>query len=428
MEYVYDKPLITGRRLCSLLVNADSNMPPQPIDDDVATNKDDLVSKESFSNFIDMATSIPRMYGYAPTNTELYKTEDEMKQARGKMFNSMDLKGTGVITVAEWFKFCVEHIIAKAATLTEHPILVRWNMKEFKAFVNSVFSDVSRDVSSSANADIDTNKDGLVSRESFSKLVDMAASIPRMYGYVPTDVELYKTEDEKEQARRKTFDSMDFKGTDVITVDEWLQFCVKHIIAKAATLAAHPILDHGPEHMGMYWFLLELFTESDPDEDGIVILTNFSALFPAIMGSLMFRVMSLHQLMQAVVAKKLLLNMEIDVPKELPLNMEMEVAKELLLNMGMEVTKELPLNMEVKVTMEPRRGDRRSKEATQLHNTALPCSIVHCRVPQPKTTCSCAVVNLITHTGQINYFRFELCFVNINASLHYFCGASGYVP
>ena len=188
------------------------------------------------------------------------------------------------------------------------------------------------------------------------------------------------------------------------------------------------------------------------------------------------RVMSRHQLMQTVVVKKLLLNKEIDVPKELPLNMEMEVAKELPLNMGIEVTKELPLNREVevtqvlplnremdilkelplnmemevakelplnmgmevdkelplskevKVTMEPRKGDRRSKEATQLHNTALPCSIVHCRVPQPKTTCSYAVVNLITHTGQINYFRFALCFVNINASLHYFCGASGYEP
>ena len=87
------------------------------------------------------------------------------------------------------------------------------------------------------------------------------------------------------------------------------------------------------------------------------------------MASLMFRVMSLHQLMQAVVAKKLLLNIEIDVPKELPLNMEMEVAKELPLNMGMEVAKELSLNMEVEVTMEPRRGDKRSKGATQLHNT-----------------------------------------------------------
>ena len=65
---------------------------------------------------------------------------------------------------------------------------------------------------------------------------------------------------------------------------------------------------------------------------------------------MMSRVMSHHQLLQTMVLK------------ELPLNMEIEVAKELPLNMGMEAAKELPLNMEVKVTMEPRKGDKRSKE------------------------------------------------------------------
>ena len=67
-------------------------MPPQPNDDDTDTNKDGLVNKGSFSKFIDMAASIPRMYGYAPTNTELYKTEDETEQARRKTFDSMDLR------------------------------------------------------------------------------------------------------------------------------------------------------------------------------------------------------------------------------------------------------------------------------------------------------------------------------------------------
>merc|ERR1712055_1005239 len=143
--------------------------------------------------------------------------------------------------------------------------------------------------------DADTNKDGLVSRGSFSKLIDMAASIPRMYGYAPTDAELYKTEEEKEQARQKMFDSMDLKATGVITVDEWLKLCMEHIIVKTATLAAHPILDHGnleafkaflkaalvvgtPENTELYWFLLELFTDADPDKDGIVMLSDFSAM------------------------------------------------------------------------------------------------------------------------------------------------------
>ena len=41
--------------------------------------------------------------------------------------------------------------------------------------------------------DADTNKDGLVSRASFSKLIDAAAAMPRAYGYAPTDAELYKS-------------------------------------------------------------------------------------------------------------------------------------------------------------------------------------------------------------------------------------------
>merc|ERR1712221_28167 len=56
--------------------------------------------------------------------------------------------------------------------------------------------------------DADTNKDGLVSKASFSKLIDAAASLPRAYGYAPEDSELYKTGAEKDAARQKMFDSM----------------------------------------------------------------------------------------------------------------------------------------------------------------------------------------------------------------------------
>merc|ERR1711915_341903 len=66
--------------------------------------------------------------------------------------------------------------------------------------------------------DADTNKDGLVSRASFSKLIDAAAAMPRAYGYAPEDSDLYKTEAEKDASRQKMFDSMDLKSTGVITL------------------------------------------------------------------------------------------------------------------------------------------------------------------------------------------------------------------
>merc|ERR1712202_115267 len=80
----------------------------------------------------------------------------------------------------------------------------------------------------------DTNKDGLVSRASFSKLVDMADSIPRMYGYAPLDGELYRSEEEKDKAIQAMFDSMDLKSTGVITFDEWFRFSMEYIAAMTA--------------------------------------------------------------------------------------------------------------------------------------------------------------------------------------------------
>merc|ERR1712029_406465 len=144
--------------------------------------------------------------------------------------------------------------------------------------------------------DADTNKDGLVSKSSFSKLIDAAASLPRAYGYAPEDSELYKSEAEKDAARQKMFDSMDLKSTGVITFDEWLKFCQEHIAAKTATMDPHPIIDHGnvdqfknfikaavtnsssAEGVELYWYMLEIFTDHDTDKDGIIKMTEFPAM------------------------------------------------------------------------------------------------------------------------------------------------------
>merc|ERR1711915_675393 len=144
--------------------------------------------------------------------------------------------------------------------------------------------------------DADTNQDGLDSKASFSKLIDSAASMPRAYGFAPADSDLYKTEEEKDAARLKMFDSMDFKSTGVITFDEWLKFCREHIAAKTATMDPHPIIDRGSvddykkfvkegiinsssaEAVELYWYMLEIFTDHDTDKDGIIKLEEFNAM------------------------------------------------------------------------------------------------------------------------------------------------------
>merc|ERR1712065_96704 len=144
--------------------------------------------------------------------------------------------------------------------------------------------------------DADTNKDGLVSKSSFSKLIDAAASLPRAYGYAPEDSELYKTEAEKDAARQKMFDSMDLKSTGVITFDEWLKFCKDHIAAKTSTMDPHPIIDQGSveeykkfvetainksdssEAVELYWYMVEMFTEHDLQKEGFVKMENFASM------------------------------------------------------------------------------------------------------------------------------------------------------
>merc|ERR1711951_7208 len=121
--------------------------------------------------------------------------------------------------------------------------------------------------------DADTNKDGLVSKGSFSKLIDAAASMPRAYGYAPEDSELYKTEAEKDAARQKMFDSMDLKSTGVITFDEWLKFCREHIAAKTATNKSD-----STEAVELYWYMLEIFTEHDLEKTGFVKLETFPSM------------------------------------------------------------------------------------------------------------------------------------------------------
>jgi len=145
-------------------------------------------------------------------------------------------------------------------------------------------------------AEADTNNDGLVSKESFSKLVDAAGALPRAYGFAPKDSDLYKTEKDKEEARKKMFDSMDKKSTGVITFDEWLAYSMEHIMAKTATLDPHPIIDHGnaeeyktfikkavtnvtgPENVELYWFMLELFTDHDTTKCGRVNISQFPTM------------------------------------------------------------------------------------------------------------------------------------------------------
>jgi Ca2+-binding EF-hand superfamily protein len=127
--------------------------------------------------------------------------------------------------------------------------------------------------------DCDKSKDGIVDMKRFNELVDTAALTPRLYGFAPTDDELYKTKEEKTTARNALFESMNEKGDGRISFNEFLAYTLNHIKGKAAG-PSHPTIeaaekadyianlkvalsDKGSDqHTELYWYLLEIFLES----------------------------------------------------------------------------------------------------------------------------------------------------------------------
>ena len=104
------------------------------------------------------------------------------------MFDSMDLKNTGVITFDEWYRFSMEHIAAKTATLDPHPILDHGNKEQYMTFIKKAM-----EVGTAENlelywflveifTDADCNKDGLICKRLFPIMVNKVLSNPVKFG------------------------------------------------------------------------------------------------------------------------------------------------------------------------------------------------------------------------------------------------------
>ena len=93
---------------------------------------------------------------------------------------------------------------------------------------------------------------------SFSPLDDMATSILGIHKHVPNVMQLYKFENEKEQAERRMTDPMYFAGMDVITTDEGFKFGMGYSNATAATFAACSVSAYPPAPVEMFWFLISV--------------------------------------------------------------------------------------------------------------------------------------------------------------------------
>merc|ERR1712080_555152 len=89
------------------------------VDSDI--NMDGAIEVEEFSGLVDTAAFTPRKYGYAPSDEQMYNTEEAKLEARKKMFEAMDKDGDGSIQFNEFLNYTITHIAKKSTALVAHP-------------------------------------------------------------------------------------------------------------------------------------------------------------------------------------------------------------------------------------------------------------------------------------------------------------------
>merc|ERR1712133_131784 len=100
------------------------------------------------------------------------------------MFDSMDLKSTGEITFDEWYRFSMEHIAAKTATIAPNPILGHGAKAEYLEFIKK-----ASDTKIPENLELylflveiftdeDSNKDGLITKRAFPAMMAKLMETP----------------------------------------------------------------------------------------------------------------------------------------------------------------------------------------------------------------------------------------------------------
>merc|ERR1712241_882102 len=203
---------------------------------------DGRVTMAHFDNLIEEAAELPRMYGYAPKSEAMYSSSPLRIAARQKQFKELDDAGRGYITLNQWVRFAIEHIVGKYVQLP-------------KDYLSGAAGNVSKDeFIQFVKKAVDTNTQeyqelyyfllrtfqagdkggyGEVAPAEFDEMIECAAAAPRRFGLAPSTSEMFKSEQARLINRMTLFSQMDTTSTGKITFDGWLNYALEHIMAKS---------------------------------------------------------------------------------------------------------------------------------------------------------------------------------------------------
>lgn len=218
--------------LCTCFTRADKKM----------TGKVDVAN---FDMLVEEAAELPRRYGYAPKSEAMYPSEDLRKAARSKQLLEMKTSEYGYISLEEWVKFAVNHIVGKVSTLPKDYLggsSKDVSKEEFIAFIKRAmdkktpeFKELYHFLLRTFQAG-DKEGYGAVTPEVFDDMIECAAAAPRRFGLAPKTSEMYKTENERFGARMKNFVELDKGKKGSISFHDWLNFAYDHILGKVSKL------------------------------------------------------------------------------------------------------------------------------------------------------------------------------------------------
>jgi len=205
-------------------------------------NKSGRVGLDQFEALIEEAAELPRMYGFAPKSEDMFPSVEMRKAARAKLFNELDTKKLGYITVPQWMKYALLHIQGKYVQLPKDYLSgasAAVGKDEFIAFIkravdpqNKEYEELYYFLLRTFQAG-DKGGYGEVGAAEFDEMVECAATAPRKYGLAPPSDQMFKDDNDRFLKRIVEFSKVDYHGQGYITFNEWLKYAMDHIRGKA---------------------------------------------------------------------------------------------------------------------------------------------------------------------------------------------------
>jgi len=213
---------------------------------DADGDRDGLIGAKEFEFLLEKAAALPRRFGLAPSNSEIYGDNDAAcREVRQQMFQMMDTSNRGFIGLAQWIQFAVAHISEKIKDIDFQAVdfahLEKYGAEEFLNYLAEAMKDKNTIQYKSLYeflfktfVEADNDQQGFVDMNNFDLLIEQAASAPRALGLAPPSSETYASAAQMKQARQAMFEQMDTKKTGKVCFDQFLSWSMAHIAVKVS--------------------------------------------------------------------------------------------------------------------------------------------------------------------------------------------------